>query len=127
MTDLSTVTYDSEKTPLLASISPRFGSVKGNTEVTLTGTGFSATETTEVLFDSRPCAVTAQTDTTITCTTADKPFTPEDPVVQINIAGTGAVATKGLLFRYVSLWSDTDTWADFLPIEGESVSIPKGL
>lgn len=42
VTKLSEVTYDTMKTPVLTSISPRFGSVKGGTLVTLTGTGFSA-------------------------------------------------------------------------------------
>ena len=32
----------------------------------------------------------------------------------------------GKLFRYVSLWSDTTTWNDILPIEGQAISIPKG-
>jgi len=57
-TKLTEVTYESKKTPVLTSISPRFGSVKGGTKVTLTGTGFSASEKTDVLFDNRKCKVT---------------------------------------------------------------------
>jgi hypothetical protein len=39
----------------------------------------------------------------------------------------GYVATKGLTFKYVSLWSQTQTWGgDLPPLEGESISIPKG-
>lgn len=35
---------------------------------------------------------------------------------------------QGYLFRYVNLWSLTDTWGgEFQPVEGESVYIPKGL
>lgn len=35
---------------------------------------------------------------------------------------------QGKLFRYVSLWSLTDTWGgEFQPVEGESVYIPAGL
>lgn len=113
VTKLSEVTYDTMKTPVLTSISPRFGSVKGGTLVTLTGTGFSAQDKTEVLFDNRACKVTKQTATSIECTTKDKPYVADTPTTKITIAGTGAVATKDLVFRYVSLWSDETTWGDF--------------
>jgi len=32
----------------------------------------------------------------------------------------------GLVYRYVSLYSATSTWLDFLPVDGESIDIPKG-
>jgi len=32
-----------------------------------------------------------------------------------------------MVFRYVSLWSDSETWGgDIPPMEGESVAIPEG-
>ena len=37
------------------------------------------------------------------------------------------VATQGIEYRYVSLWSSESTWGgQFAPIDGESVSIPRG-
>ena len=40
----------------------------------------------------------------------------------------GYVATMGKVFRYVSRWSDSQTWNyDLSPQEGEAVNIPKGL
>lgn len=40
----------------------------------------------------------------------------------------GLVANNGKTFRYVYLWSDTRTWGgEFLPMEGDSISIPYGL
>jgi hypothetical protein len=46
----------------------------------------------------------------------------------ITIDGKGYVATKGMVFRYVSRWSDSQTWNyDLSPQEGEAVNIPKGL
>jgi len=86
----------------------------------------SASAETTVLFDNRECKVTKKTATTIECTTKDKPYVADTPAVSITIAGTGAVATRDLVFRYVSLYSDETTWKDFLPVEGESISIPKG-
>jgi len=125
-TPLKDVVYESTSTPVLTSISPRFGSVRGKDKVTLTGTGFSASAETKVFFDNRECKVTEKTTTKIVCTTSDKPYVADTPITTIQIAGTGNVATKGLAFRYVSLYSDERTWKDFLPIEGESIHIPKG-
>ncbi len=46
----------------------------------------------------------------------------------ITIDGMGYVANKGLVYRYVSRWSDAQTWGyDLSPREGEAVNIPKGL
>lgn len=38
------------------------------------------------------------------------------------------MATKGLVYRYVSRWSDDQTWGfDISPQDGDAVDIPKGL
>lgn len=80
-----------------------------------------------VLFDSRECVIDSHTDTSIVCTTSDKPYVPDTPLAKISIDGLGLVATQGLVFRYVSRWSDTETWGgDVPPLEGESISIPAG-
>jgi hypothetical protein len=45
----------------------------------------------------------------------------------VNFDGAGNAAIGDLVFRYVSLWSDEETWGgDTPPLEGESISIPKG-
>jgi len=67
------------------------------------------------------------TATTITCTTANKPYVADTPSLTINQPGFGNVATRGLVYRYVSLYSSPITWGgDAPPGEGESISIPKG-
>ena len=126
---LKPVTYDTALTPVLTGMSTRFGSVLGNEVVEFFGTGFSATATTTVLIDHKPCTVTAATATKITCRTAPKPnIVAEDPSLLITIGGKGYVATKGLVFRYISRWSEPQTWGyDLSPQEGEAVSIPKGM
>jgi len=127
VTDLSPVTFDAAVTPVLTSMSDRFGTVNGLESVTFYGTGFSGTAVTTVLIDERPCSVTAQSTTEITCTTADKPYMPDEPRLVIHIDGVGNVATRGLVFRYVYYWSDPDTWdGDLPPQEGEACNIPKG-
>jgi len=127
-TELTDVTYDEAETPSLTAISgvmPRYGSVLGGEQVTFTGMGFSGAATVKI--DDRPCSVTSQTGTEIVCTTVNKPYVPGEPTLEINIAGVGAVATRGLVYRYVSRWSDKETWGnDIPPLEGEAVEIPSG-
>lgn len=127
-TPLTPVTFDGSMTPTLQSISPRFGTVTGGTTVTFTGTNFdTVTPGTSVLIDNRVCAVSTVTSTTITCVTDKKPYVPDTPALIINQPGFGNVATAGLIFRYVSLYSDPITWGgDAPPQAGESISVPKG-
>ena len=127
--DLTTVSYDGAKTPSLTAksgVAPRYGSVLGGETLTLSGDGFTGTAT--VFVDDRECTVTTQTAQEIVCTTSDKPFVEgQEPSLDIFIDGLGNVATRGLLYRYVSRWSDTQTWGgDLPPFEGEAVEIPKG-
>ena len=127
-TALSPVTYDAAVTPVLTGMSERFGSVLGGETILFLGTGFSSSATTTVTIDNRVCTVTSTSAATIQCTTADKPYVPDEPALVINIEGLGNVATKGQVFRYVSRWSDSQTWGyDLSPQEGEAVHIPKGL
>ena len=81
-------------TPVLTGMSERYGSVLGGETVEFYGTGFSSSATTTVTIDNRVCSVTSTTDTTITCTTDDKPYVPDEPTLVINIDGFGNVATK---------------------------------
>jgi len=128
-TPLQPVTFSGAMTPQLTSLSTRFASVKGGDSITFTGTGFSATAKTTVLIDNRACTVTTQITTTITCTTANKPYVKDTPKLEIQIAGVGNVATMGHLVTYIYRWSDPDTWGqggDSPPQDGDPVSIPKG-
>ena len=105
-TDLNPVTFDQAFTPVLTSMNKRFGSVLGGDSLTFTGTGFSPSETTKIKIDNRACTVTSQSGSEISCTTSNKPYVPDEPTLEINIANFGNVATQGLVFRYVSKWSD---------------------
>lgn len=129
LTPFDAVKYNGAMTPVLddkTGISPRFGSVLGGEQVTFSGSGFSAGAAT-VMIDNRPCSVDSQTDSMIVCTTADKPYVPGEPTLSIEIAGAGKVATRGQVYRYVSRWSDKETWGnDIPPLEGEAVEIPSG-
>ena len=72
--------------------------------------------------------MTSQSSTAISCTTLDKPYVADTPSLIIKIDGMGNVATKGKVFRYISRWSEPQTWGyDLSPQEGEAVNIPLGL
>ena len=89
-----TVTYQSTLTPLLKSISPRFGSVVGNETVTFEGVGFSSTISDyTVIIDNRVCTVTFANDTHFKCLTSKRPGLFPQPTLEIRIAGKGAVST----------------------------------
>lgn len=127
-TDLNPVTFDEALTPVLSGMDKRFGSVLGGDTVTFTGSNFSAVGNASVLIDNRECVIDSQTSTSVTCTTSDKPFVPGNPTLEITFSDKGSVATKGLIFRYVSRWSDAQTWNnDLPPLEGEAINIPAGM
>ncbi len=88
------ITYQNTLTPLLTSISPRFGTVTGGETVTFNGNNFSNNPSDyTVLIDGRPCSVTSATSTSFQCTTASRPGLYPDPTLSITIAGQGSVAT----------------------------------
>jgi len=82
----------------------------------------------QVTIDGVACSVSAGDALSITCTTGarDSSYT-EDSSIKVMRAGKGYASTQGFVYRYCALWSDERTWGgDFLPIEGDMVSIPTG-
>jgi len=74
------------------------------------------------------CTVEEATSTYFKCRTSPRPGLFPNPSLEIRIAGMGRVATQGLSFRYVNYWSEPKTWGgDFPPVDGDLISIPKGL
>jgi len=123
------VEYQGAKTPLLTSISPRYGTVTGGTEVTFTGTGFGtlASGKYKVTIDGVDCPVKTVSDKAITCTTGPRPNLPEQSL-DISIDGLGRVSTQGFKFTYAQYWSHESTWNGlYAPLEGESVVVSKGV
>jgi hypothetical protein len=115
----------------LTQISPRYGTVEGLQTVRFVGDNFPINLNNNdftILIDEIPCTVTGVIQTTITCTTGPRTGPYElDPKLSIYIEGEGYVVTQDLVYRYVSLWSSASTWGGlFAPIDGESVSVPKG-
>jgi IPT/TIG domain len=88
------ITYESSLTPLLQSISPRFGSVVGGEVITFNGVNFSTDKDAyTVLLDNRVCTVEEATATYFKCRTSPRPGLFPNPTTEIRIAGMGRVAT----------------------------------
>jgi len=126
--DLSPMTYDGSITPLLKSITPRYGNVVGGETVTFKGDGFTTTKAdVKITIDGINCVVKSATMTEIKCETGKRPGLHESSL-DIYIKGKGHVSRQGLLFTYANYWSADTTWGgEFAPMDGESVHIPKGL
>lgn len=87
------MTYSSIKTPLLSSISPRYGKVQGGDTITFTGTGFSSTNSDyTITIDGIVCAVQSASLTEVICITGKRPGLFPEPTLMFNIAGKGSVA-----------------------------------
>ena len=122
------VTFAGASTPLLAAISPRFGTVTGGTTVTFTGTGFSAVGAeNSIIIDGIACVVSTATTTSVQCVTGPRPgLIPTS--LEIYVQNYGRASNQQKVFRYVSMWSDDTTWGgEFAPMEMESIYVPEGL
>lgn len=91
--------YTYRAAPVVSSISPTSGSVNGNTEVTITGTGFLAGATVTFGGPSRLCTSVVISATSITCRT------PSNTAGFVNVTVTNTDAQTGSLvngFEYLS-------------------------
>ena len=125
------IDYDLQLTPYLDAIIPRYGSVEGGTEISITGTEFNTNNVNDVtvLIDGIDCGVTFVNPLLIQCTTGSRPgLYLTEPTLEVYIAGKGLADCGQHKFRYMSLWSETSTWGgQFAPVDGESVVVPAGL
>lgn len=105
-----TVTYSDANTPLVTAINPNSGTAAGGTEVTITGSGFSATvEENEISFDGVPCEISSASETEIVCTSgARASFVPPETIVTVN--GSRSVVPSEQNFVYIDAWSSQNTW-----------------
>ena len=68
------MTYNGSITPLLSSITPRYGKVEGGENITFAGTGFSSSILDyNITIDGINCPVFAANSTQIQCTTGKRP------------------------------------------------------
>ncbi|MEL6802336.1 MAG: G8 domain-containing protein, partial [Bacteroidota bacterium] len=106
------------------SIDPSLGPRKGGTLVTLTARNFS--EDARVFIDGAECVVTTYSFEQIECVTSAKTSLSSDKSFEISSELYGIGSSKNVRFWYYQRWTDPDTWDGTVPVEGESLVIPKG-
>lgn len=85
--------------PTISSVSPNVGSINGGTSVTITGTNFSTSGTTSVLF-----GVTPSTNVTVNSSTSVSAVTPNhsEGTVDVVVNTNGLIATAAGAFAFVN-------------------------
>jgi hypothetical protein len=132
----STETFEfvEEKTGIITSVYPRFGSSLGGETVTINGTNLATSEEfAEVYINGKECMVTdvLADGTSITCVTTSRghldEMLPSSLEVSNTASGMGdAMSTFSLQYRYLDRWSALNTWLnDQPPVAGDFVTIPE--
>jgi hypothetical protein len=147
--------YSLSKTPTVIAILPVYASALGGETVTLTGTGFVASQPAahEVMLNDYPCAVQTvnAAGTEITCVTGARISArpaPSGREISVRVINPSASAPSGFallvpnpaanvsplanqalppVFRYLDKWSALTTWRfQEPPVDGDTVVIPQG-
>lgn len=119
------VTYSHAQTSTITSLNHKFGPSIGGTTLIITGTNFGSA--LSVTIDGIACAITANTTTSITCTTGRRATIPNANSFIVTSNGN-PVLVLGEPFNYIDRWSSQDTWGgESLPRAGDSVYVPKGM
>lgn len=117
-------------TPQINSITPSIGGTGGGTIVTIEGSGFTtqSSDPISVTIDNVECAITQNTDTSISCVTGNHTTTLQAEVkVLVQNKGNALSMGEAITYEYVDLWSSPFTWGGGpLPGEGDSVYIKVG-
>ena len=113
-------TYKDTLTSTITSVSPSRGGTGGGVVLTITGTGFSTTQSqNKVTIDGTMCMVISATTTEIKCTTGQHHRTIKTKV-RVDVGSNGAAVQENADFYYVDVWSSKYTWGGRdPPIEGE--------
>jgi len=86
------VIYNGQITPLLTSITPRYGKVEGGENISFAGTGFSNNISDyNIIIDGINCPVYFANSTIIQCTTGPRPGLVNSSL-SITIANKGQVS-----------------------------------
>lgn len=122
----SYVDYQQAKTPIVNSVSPRFGDIAGGYTLTLTGVSLDA-GTPTIAIDGVNCPIASATATTIVCNVAARTTTPTiDNTFTVMIGPSKAILKD--TFYYVLKWSSAATWGvDTPPVDNDLVYVPKGM
>ena len=110
-------TYKPEMTSQIASVTPSRGGTGGGTFLTILGSGFSDTQSDNVVtIDGVDCEVTYANSSLITCQTGPHNGTIETKV-RVEVGSNGKAIDDDADFFYVDVWSSRFTWGGKDPPE----------
>ena len=110
-------TYKPEMTSQIASVTPSRGGTGGGTILTILGSGFSDTQSDNIVtIDSVECNVTYANSSIITCQTGPHNGTIETKV-RVEVGSNGKAIDDDADFFYVDVWSSPFTWGGNDPPE----------
>ena len=110
-------TYKLAMTSQITSVTPSRGGTGGGTTLTIRGSGFSNTQSDNVVtIDGTECTVTSASSTEITCQTGPHSRTIETKV-RVNVGNNGKALDDAADFFYVDVWSSRFTWGNQDPPE----------
>lgn len=120
------VSFSSDNTAIITSISPQYGDIFGGYTISFTGLNLNFS-TPEIIIDGITCtSPTAVSPTLITCIAGARPTLPEQNSLVVKVGNSIAILRD--TFYYVLKWSDSRTWGvDLPPIDGDLVYIPQGM
>eukprot|EP00397_Hematodinium_sp_SG-2012_P000012 GEMP01000012.1.p1 GENE.GEMP01000012.1~~GEMP01000012.1.p1 ORF type:complete len:4962 (-),score=849.24 GEMP01000012.1:1054-15939(-) len=127
--ELGLMQYRDVLSPVVSAISPKLGTARGGTEVTVTGENFAQDRSSVfIIINGYECTVTDCTDTTIACVTSARNDGIKPWALSVRVLGKGyAREVPDVLFRYLDKWSDARTWSGYNPpIDGDLVHVPYG-
>jgi hypothetical protein len=119
------IEYRSDRTPIVQTVTPRYGTILGGYNITINGSnlGFGAPN---VLIDGIQCVTVDYGSTFIKCTVGGRPNLPTSNTFNVSIGSNIAIINNG--FLYVLRWSDSYTWGvDLPPVDGDLVYVPQGM
>ena len=110
-------TYKLEMTSQITSVTPSRGGTGGGTTLTIHGSGFSDTQSDNVVtIDGVECNVTYANSSLITCQTGPHYGTIETKV-RVEVGSNGKAIDDDAYFFYVDVWSSPFTWGGNDPPE----------
>lgn len=110
-------TYKPEMTSQITSVTPSRGGTGGGTTLTILGTGFSDTQSDNIVtIDGVECNVTYANSSLITCQTGPHNGTIETKV-RVEVGSNGKAIDDEADFFYVDVWSSPFTWGGNDPPE----------
>jgi len=119
------IEYRSDHTPTVQSVTPPYGTILGDYNITINGTNLGF-DMPNVLIDGIQCSIVNYGSNFILCTVGARPKLPTSNTFNVSIGSKLAIIQNG--FLYVLRWSDSYTWGvDLPPVDGDLVYVPQGM